>query len=121
VEGGEQAPGCLDLLLLPKKDSFINSQSWSPLNKFWHDNHVSRAADPVHLRKFGTEVDYFMFLGLLYPVPEVRIQILPFSHKGVEQTEIMLAKIRFTTKFFKKFQFLRQKIMCLWASYKKKI
>jgi hypothetical protein len=60
--------------------------------KFRHDNHISSVADPIHLRKFGKEVDYFMFLGLLDPDPEVRIQILPFSHKDVEQTEIMLAK-----------------------------
>jgi hypothetical protein len=37
-----------------------------------------------------------MFLGLRDPDSLVRgmdwIQILPFSHKGVEQTEIMLAK-----------------------------
>jgi hypothetical protein len=30
---------------------------------------------------------------------EVRIRILPFSHKGVERTEIMLVKENFNTKF----------------------
>jgi hypothetical protein len=50
----------------------------------------------------GAELEYFkaVFLGLPDPDPEplvrVRIriwlQILPFSHKGVEQTDIMLAK-----------------------------
>jgi hypothetical protein len=33
-----------------------------------------------------------MFLGLPDPLVEVRIQILPFSLKGVERTEVMLAK-----------------------------
>jgi hypothetical protein len=56
VEGGEQAPGCLDLLLLPKQHSFINAQCWS---LSWLDNHIGRVADPVHLGKFGNEVDYF--------------------------------------------------------------
>jgi hypothetical protein len=30
---------------------------------------------------------------------EVRSRILPFSHKGVERTEIMLAKSNFNSKF----------------------
>jgi hypothetical protein len=46
-----------------------------------------------------------MFNVLLDPDPNplVRgmdlVQILPFSHKGVERTEIMLAKLYFNTKF----------------------
>jgi hypothetical protein len=51
VEGGEQAPGCLDLLLLPKQHSFINSQCWS---LSWLDNHIGRVADPANLGKFRT-------------------------------------------------------------------
>jgi hypothetical protein len=39
--------------------------------------------------------------------------ILPFSHKGVARTEIMLAKKNFKTKFLRKIKFLRLKIMCL--------
>ncbi len=48
------------------------------------------------------------------------LQILPFSHKGVERTEIMLEKLNFNTKFGK-IKFLRLKLMCLQVSYKKKI
>jgi hypothetical protein len=43
-----------------------------------------------------------MFLGLPDPDPcqrYIRIQILPFSHKSAEKTEIMLAKKNFNTKF----------------------
>jgi hypothetical protein len=42
----------------------------------------------------GIRIRGRMFLGLPDPDPLVRgkIQILPFSHKGVEWTEIMLAK-----------------------------
>jgi hypothetical protein len=46
-----------------------------------------------------------MFLGLPDPDPLVRalevwieLRILLFSHKGVEQTEIMLEKLNFNTK-----------------------
>jgi hypothetical protein len=38
-----------------------------------------------------------MFSGL--PYPDTGGQILPFSHKGVERIEIMLAKLNFDTKF----------------------
>ncbi len=41
-------------------------------------------------------------ISLRYGSPlriRLRIRILPFSHKGVEQTEIMLAKSIFNTKF----------------------
>jgi hypothetical protein len=31
-------------------------------------------------------------------ITQARIRILPFSHKGVERTEIMLAKLNFNTK-----------------------
>jgi len=48
----------------------------------------------------------------------IRLRILPFSHKCVD---IMFAKLDFTTKVEKKIKFLRLKMMCLWASYKKKI
>ncbi len=51
----------------------------------------------------------------------IRIRILSFSHKGVERTEIMLAKENFHTKFAQTKKFLRLKIMCLLVSYKKKI
>jgi hypothetical protein len=43
-----------------------------------------------------------MFLALPDPDPlviEVWIRILPFSHKSVEQTEIMLARLNSNTKF----------------------
>jgi hypothetical protein len=39
----------------------------------------------------------------------VRIRILPFSHKGVERTEIMLAKKNFNTKFIFKAGKLKEK------------
>jgi hypothetical protein len=47
-----------------------------------------------------------MFLGLQDPDPlsevRIRIRILPFSHKDVERTEIMLAKCRILTHIFSK-------------------
>jgi hypothetical protein len=52
-----------------------------------------------------------MFFGLPDPNPlvrgtlaliRIRIRLLPFSHKGVERTEIMLAKSNFNTKFILK-------------------
>ncbi len=46
---------------------------------------------------------------------EIRIGILPFTHKGVEWTEIMLEKLNFNTLHFS------MKIVCLRVSYKKKI
>ncbi len=61
MEGGEQAPGCLDLLLLPKQHSFYQFPLLESLIQFWHDNPMSRVADPVHLGKFGNEVDYFQW------------------------------------------------------------
>jgi hypothetical protein len=61
-----------------------------------------------------------MFLGLQDPDPLVRDRdpdrILPFSHKGVERTEIMLAKQNFYTKCYQKIK-LRLRIMCLLISY----
>jgi hypothetical protein len=47
---------------------------------------------------------------------EVWIRILPFSHRDVERTEIMLAKYNHN----KKIKFLRLKTMCLRVSFKKK-
>ncbi len=48
-----------------------------------------------------------MFLGLPADpdLLEVWIRILPFSHKDGEQTEIMLAKLNFNTKFYQKLIF----------------
>jgi hypothetical protein len=46
-----------------------------------------------------------MFLGLPDPDPlvtgtvRIRFRLLPFSHKGVEQTAMMHAKSNFSTKF----------------------
>jgi hypothetical protein len=68
-----------------------------------------------------------MFLGLpdpdLYSKVWIWIRILPFSHKGVERTEIMLAKKNSNTKFRKKLpgEYLRLKIMSLRLNYKNKI
>jgi hypothetical protein len=64
-----------------------------------------------------------MFLGLPDPDPLIKgIDPDPsLFHKCVEHTEILPAKENFNTKFIKKTRFLRMKIMCLWASYKKKI
>ncbi len=48
--------------------------------------------------------DISMFLGLLDPDPLevlIRLRILPFSHKGVERTEIMLANKILTQNFRK--------------------
>ncbi len=64
-----------------------------------------------------------MFLGLpdLDPLVRctirIRLQILPFSHKGGYNA----CKIKFNTKFYQKIKFLRLKIMCLRVSYQKKI
>jgi hypothetical protein len=66
-----------------------------------------------------------MFLGFPDPDPLVRgtirirlqLQLLPFSHKGAERPELMLANKILTQKFSQKF---RLKIMCLRVSYKKK-
>jgi hypothetical protein len=54
-----------------------------------------------------------MFLGLSDPGPDplvsgevpVRIRILPFSHKCVERTEIMVVKTILTQNFSKKLNF----------------
>jgi hypothetical protein len=48
-----------------------------------------------------------MFLGLLDPdlLSEV-LRILPFSHKGVEWTEIMHVKLNLTQNFSTKLNFL---------------
>jgi hypothetical protein len=43
-----------------------------------------------------------MYLGLPDLAPLVRgmdLDLVTFSHKGVEQTEIMLTKLNFNTKF----------------------
>jgi hypothetical protein len=51
-------------------------------------------------------------LGLPDPDPLVRVTDPgPFSHKDVERTEIMLAKIKFEHKIVEKIKFLRLKIV----------
>jgi hypothetical protein len=64
-----------------------------------------------------------MFLGLPDPDPLVRgtDPVPDPDHKCVERTEIMPAKINFNKKFLRKIKNIRLTIMCLWASYKKKI
>ncbi len=73
-----------------------------------------------------------LFYGLPDPDPDpdplvrvrirIRLWILLFSHKYVERTEIMAAKYRNNlTQNFSKTNFFRLKMMCLWASYEKKI
>ncbi len=67
----------------------------------------------------GTGSTCFWAIRIHYS--EVRIRILHLSRKGVEQNEIILAKLNFNTKFKNKFLFLWLKIMCLRVSYKTKI